>query len=51
MYHEMIKSGSPQNCSLSNNNEGGNIANVSAMIEDTVVKHKSVHDSMLHMVT
>ena len=43
MYHEMIKSGSPKNCCLSNNNEGGNVANICAMIEDTVVKHKSVH--------
>ena len=47
MYHKMIKSGSPKNCCFSNNNNN-NVANVCAIIEDTVVKHKSVHDRMLH---
>ena len=47
MYHKMIKSGSPKSCCFSNNNNN-NVANVCAIIEDTVVKHKSVHDRMLH---
>ena len=47
MYHKMIKSGSPKDCCFSNNNNN-NVANVCAIIEDTVVKHKSVHDRMLH---